>query len=153
LTNLEIEFFGTNFIWMKRRVLFKTTLFHSPLKKRGGNSVVLKCLFPSLSQKPITNKTHAHWPPKMKKQKRQALQTASQPPYPFGVIGQGRVALSPFPLINTRVGRTKKGGDLQDSFWEDMEEFFLEEERERERRGEKDLERGLRERFETEGMI
>jgi hypothetical protein len=34
-----------------------------------------------------------------------------------------------------------------------MEEFFLEEERERERRGEKDLERGLRERFETEGMI
>jgi hypothetical protein len=34
-----------------------------------------------------------------------------------------------------------------------MEEFFLEDQREREQRGEKDLERGLRERFETEGMI
>jgi hypothetical protein len=63
----------------------------------------------------------------MKKQRRQALQTAAQPPYPFNVIGQGRMALSPFPLINTRVGRTKRGGDLQGSFLEDMEEFFLED--------------------------
>jgi hypothetical protein len=37
------------------------------------------------------------------------------------------MALSPFPLINTRVGRTKRGGDLQGSFLEDMEEFFLED--------------------------
>jgi len=113
----------------------------------------MQCLFPFLSQKPKTNKTHAHWPPKMKKQRRQALQTAAQPPYPFDVIGQGKVALSPFPLINTKVERTKRGDNLQDSFWEDMEEFFLEDQREKEQRGEKDLERGLRERFETEGMI
>ena len=87
----------------------------------------MQCLFPSLFQKPKTDKTHAHWPPKMKKQRRQALQTAAQPPYPFNVIGQGRMALSPFPLINTRVGRTKRGGDLQGSFLKDMEEFFLED--------------------------
>jgi len=47
----------------------------------------MQCLFPSLSQKPKTYNTHAHWPPKMKKQRRQALRAAAQPPYPFGMIG------------------------------------------------------------------
>ena len=97
----------------------------------------MQCLFPSLSQKPKTYNTHAHWSPKMKKQRRQALRAAAQPPYPFGMIGQGRVALSPFPLINTRVRRTKRGGAICKRVFERTLKCFFKRTRERENKGER----------------
>ena len=62
----------------------------------------LQHLFPSLSQKPKTDKTHAYWPAKMEKQRRQSLTdgciAVAQPPYPFDAIGHGKLLSPIFPL-------------------------------------------------------
>jgi hypothetical protein len=68
------------------------------------------------------------------------------------VTGQGWVAFSLFHLINTRVGRMKKGDNLQETFERTLKSFFKRTRR-RDRKGEKDIERRLKERFEIEGMI
>jgi hypothetical protein len=53
------------------------------------------------------------------------------------MIGQVRVALSPFPLINTKVGRTKRGGAICKRVFERTSKSFFERTRERENKGER----------------
>jgi hypothetical protein len=56
--------------------------------------------------------------------------------YLFSVTGQGWVAFSFFPLINTRVGRMKKRDDLQETFERTLKSFFKRT-KERENEGER----------------